>query len=72
MLKHIIELLGTLTSIFHHYFFQIFPPSQNLNSYNVRYIYIVYILYSKANNNIYFHKSKETQKNGLIYSYFAN
>ena len=33
--------------------------SLNLNSYNVRYIYIVYILYSKANNNIYFHKSKD-------------
>ena len=27
MLKQIIEPLGTLTSIFHHYFFQIFPPS---------------------------------------------
>jgi hypothetical protein len=26
MLKQIIEPLGTLTSIFHHYFFQIFPP----------------------------------------------
>ena len=46
--------------------------SLNLNSYNVRCIYIVYILYSKANNNIHFHKSKETQKNGQIYSYFTN
>jgi hypothetical protein len=27
MLKQIIEPLDTLTSIFHHYFFQIFPPS---------------------------------------------
>ena len=46
--------------------------SLNLNSYNVGYIYIVYILYSKAINNIYFRKSKETQKKGLIYSYFPN
>ena len=46
--------------------------SLSLNSYNVRYIYIVYILHSKANNNIYFHKSKETQKKGLIYYYFTN
>jgi hypothetical protein len=42
--------------------------SLNLNSYNVRYIYIVYILYSKANNNIYFHKSKDKRNPEKVWS----
>jgi hypothetical protein len=55
MLRQIIESLGTLTSIFKKKSIsknKNQSKSLNLNSYNVRYIYIVYILYSKAINTV--------------------